>query len=164
MICHAIRSCIGKYLQVTTLHLLASCVISNISAVLTWQLIGWSWKSWPLWDLQPYFWSLSHSFATRNGSGESFSHLSPVYVHSINNATRKITCCQYMHHIDTIFNYSYWDAFFEFIELFDVLTRVKTEFYPDIPEPKLPGDWSRTQVSISLIQCVLHSLSHYFID
>lgn len=24
--------------------------------------------------------------------------------------------------------------------------RVKTAFYPDIPEPKLPADWPRTQV------------------
>lgn len=38
---------------------------------MSWQLIGWSWKSWLLWEPRLCFWLSSHSFVTRNGNGET---------------------------------------------------------------------------------------------
>lgn len=39
--------------------------------LMSWQLIGWSWKSCLLWESQLCFWLSSHSFVTRNGNGKT---------------------------------------------------------------------------------------------
>uniref|UniRef100_A0A668A6M6 LIF receptor subunit alpha a n=1 Tax=Myripristis murdjan TaxID=586833 RepID=A0A668A6M6_9TELE len=43
--------------------------------------------------------------------------------------------------------------------LFSIVARVKKAFYPDIPEPKLAGDWSRTQGPLD-VKPSPHSMVH----
>lgn len=104
------------------------CKIVVGSLCFCWQMTGWSWKSWLLLESRHYFWSLSPSFATRNGNGKTDDSLMPLLLH--------FPQCRFFR----------LPMIIHFVSAFCFMSRVKRALYPDIPEPKLPGNWSRTQV------------------